>query len=446
MDAWSRFLDQASALLGPEPVARWLRPLRVVRFDAANLYLETEEPMAVAWFEEHARPLVKEKLRNQNFRSIHVHLSLARLTNYRSKRTIQSSATNHPPFGERTDTLDKPRAESEERPIRSDPLDPSMEFSYFVECPGNRIAAQLLRDSLAARSPLFNPIFLYGASRSGKTHLLMGMAAEALRAHKRVFYVSADAFTHHVVQAIRRGRMQEFRKVYRDAELLLVDQVDRLSGRTATQEEFFHTFNALHTAGRQIVLASQFPPAQLKEIEPRLVSRFEWGIALRVESPPSRDLLLQKARAWNLSLSEPVVQFLIEAFSDPIEPLQALSLRGIPSPLSVESAQIILRDLLAKQQRNALTPEQIVKRIAAHFGVTAEDLMGKGQAREVSVPRQIAMYVCRHKLEMTFQSIGKWFGRDHSTVMSSVKSVEKSLEENNRDIAEAVETASHSSG
>jgi len=248
-------------------------------------------------------------------------------------------------------------------------------------------------------------------------------------------------FTEHVVQAIRQGRMHEFRAVYRDIDVLLVDNVHRLAGRAATQEEFFHTFNTLHTLGKQIVLTSPLPPSKLEEIEPRLISRFEWGVVLSIENVEAEILLRKKAAAWNVKFSDELCAFLAEKFpNNPVLALQALALRAPKhETLSVVAAQTLLKDLLAKQTENALTPEKVVKNLSSHFGITPEDVTGKSQMREFALPRQIAMYMCRKKLEMPFQAIGKFFGRDHSTVMSSVKQIEKAVEEKQAKVLEAIE-------
>ncbi len=420
MKAWEQFLTTLEREIGADPVARWLRPLRILRFDAANLYLEANDPMVAGWFEEHVRPRIKQGLFNENHRPIRVHLESG---------SREKKLNSYP---------------SNELKIQSDLIEPVCLLSNFCEHLGNQIASKLIREWVKKGTALFNPIFLFGPKASGKTHLLMGTAEALSKLGKKVFYVKADTFTEHVVQAIRGSRMLEFRTVYREIDVLLVDDIDHLAGRAATQEEFFHTFNALHTAGKQIVLTSQLPPSKIQEIEPRLISRFEWGISLGLDKAPIEEVIRLKAKAWNIPLDEPLLAFLIVKFpTDPILALQALAVRGTSTqPVSVAVAEKILGDLLKTEAVRAVTPERIVKALSTHFGITTEDLIGKSQAREFALPRQIAMYVCRQKLNMPFQAIGKFFGRDHSTVMSSVKLIQKGIEENNREWVEAAEAAS----
>ncbi len=300
-----------------------------------------------------------------------------------------------------------------------------MTLENFIPSGKNLVVHKLLNES----SP-FNPIYLYGPKGAGKTHLLMGAAIALQKSGKRVFFVKAETFTEHVVQAIRLGQMQNFRKVYRDIDALVIDDIHIFSRKAATQEEFFHTFNTLHTLGRPILISADVAPMQLNEIEPRLISRFEWGISLGLERNEMGPILEKKATLWRMPLSEELKALLVEKFPrDPILALQALTLRTKGAAVNCMVAERLLKDLLEKEQENALTPEKIVKGVAGHYGITSEDLLGKSQMREYALPRQVAMYLIREKLKWPFQKIGQLFERDHSTVMSSVKQIQKAIEE-----------------
>ncbi len=419
--AWERLVLALEQELGADVAAKWIKPIRIKKFDAANLYLEVGGPMEIAWFEEHIRPRIKTGFLNENYRPIRVYVDQAT-----EKAKPQAWKT------------------PSQLPFSPSTIDPTHTFDQFLKRPANQMAAELIGEWIQKGTCPFNPLFLYGPKGSGKTHLLMSIAAN-FAAKKKVFYVTADTFTEHVVQAIRSGRMQEFRNLYRDIDLLLVDDVHQLGGRGATQEEFFHTFNTLHTLGKQIVLSAAELPSKLEEIEPRLISRFEWGIALGLHVVEPLALLKQKAICWNLSLKEELATWLVEHFPrDPLAPLQALSMRA-PNleHLSLEAAAALLTDLEMAQALQALTPELVTKALSTHFGVKPDDLLGKSQTKECTLPRQLAMYICRHTLKMPFQAIGKFFGgRDHSTVMSSVKGIETLVTEKNAKILEAIEIAS----
>lgn len=397
MEAWQNFLSVLEQDLGSEIVKKWVP--RIVRFDAGNLYLEARDSFQINWFEEHVRPRLKGLL-NNNQRPIRVHL----------------------------ETLKKTAVKSEDRRLISfapNPLDPEMTLENFIPTQENLIAYKLLQE----QSP-FNPIFLFGPKASGKTHLLMAAATELKKRGKRVFFVKAETFTEHVVQAIRLGQMQEFRKVYRDIDALIIDDIHIFSRKNATQEEFFHTFNTLHTSGRQILLSANTSPMHLSEIEPRLISRFEWGISLGLEAGDKKAILEKKGELWKMALGPEMVQFLLEKFpKDPLMALQALAFRSRGENVSVIIAERLLQDLIKQEQAKILTFDQVIKTVAAHYGIKGEDLLGKSQMREYALPRQVAMYFCREKLKLPFQKIGDLFGRDHSTVMSSVKQIQKSIEE-----------------
>ncbi len=272
MRAWEEFLAQQEVELGAETVRKWLRPLKIVRFDACNLYLEAPDSFKALWFEEHIRPRVHTRLCNNNQKAIKVHVAVGTPKEAEKKTKKPFSGTDHQPFE-----------------LLFDSLNSSFTFEHFVTCSGNLLAYKLLKESCEAppshdlSSSSFNPIFLFGRSGTGKTHLLMATANQFRARGQKAIYVRAETFTEHVVAAIRSGEMQTFRKTYRAADALIIDDIEVFSRKTATQEELFHTFNTLHTSGKQIILSSSCSPPELKLIEPRLVSRFEWGIVIPLQ-------------------------------------------------------------------------------------------------------------------------------------------------------------------
>jgi chromosomal replication initiator protein len=393
MESWQKFLTQLEEELGSTAVKQWVPKL--LRFDAANLYLAEPDSFQRAYFEEHIRPRLKGLL-NNNGRPIKVH------------------------FDEKLKTPIK-KEEEIDFAIKGNPLDPEMTFENFVPQEQNLVVYKLLTEL-----PPFNPIYIYGPQGSGKTHLLMATANRALSQGKKVFFVKAETFTEHVVQAIRLGQMQTFRQVYRDIDMLIIDDIDIFSKKLATQEEFFHTFNTLHTSGRLVLLSANVAPTSLNEVEERLISRFEWGISLDIGKIDPLLILEKKAALWQIKTDKVLFSYLLEHFpSNPLLAFQALVLRAKGAPLTPLLAQTLLKDMLAKEKEGALTPEEIIKTVASHYGVRSEDLLGKSQMREFVLPRQVAMYYCREKLKLAYQKIGALFGKDHSTVMSSIKQAQE---------------------
>ena len=453
MRAWDNFLNKQDDELGAETVDRWLRSLKVTNFDACNLYLEAEDPFQAVWFEEHLRKKVEASLVNNNNKRIKVHLSVLGKPHWvpptaKRRKHTEAAPPEAPPFT-----------------LPFDELDPFCTFETFIPSESNLLPYKLLckvtnydpisRTIIPAEKELasFNPIYLFGGEGTGKTHLLTATAHALQSRGLRVVYVRAETFTEHVVSAIRNGEMTRFREAYRNIDILIIDDIHILSRKTATQEELFHTFNALHLSGKQIILGAECSPQELQHIEPRLISRFEWGIVLALEPLPSGEvhkILKHKAAALDCALHPKVEGFLLETFTNSpktlTHALESLLLRHHlklkqdnkpPAPITVQVAKYLLKDLIENEHNRALSPEKIIGAISEYFGIPQEDIFGKAQSREAVAPRQLAMYFCRKKLHHSYTKIGDYFDRDHSTVMSSVKRIENSIEGNDKDLVGA---------
>lgn len=445
MQAWDLFLKDIEKEIGPETANKWLYSLRVTDFDACNLYLEAKDAFQVMWFEEHIRKKVNMLLMNNNHKQIKVHLSVKGLGNAKNKTT---KTKNTPPAFT----------------LSFDELDPHFTYDNFIPSDSNLLAHKLLfkttnYDPISSQviskpSELasFNPIFLFGGKGTGKTHLLMATAHAINLSQKKALYVRSNTFTEHVVSAIRAGEMSLFRQSYRSVDVLLIDDVHFFSKKGATQEELFHTFNALHLAGKQIILSANCAPQELKYIEPRLVSRFEWGIVLPLNPLPKEDMrkvVQRKALAFDTQLHPKVEDFLLETFSSTTNSissaLESLLMRHhlrlreqkkSSSPITVQIAKHLLKDLIEKESKSALNPDKIIQIVAEYFGITKQDILSKNQKREYVVPRQLAMFFCRQKLKIPYTKLGNLFCRDHSTVMSSIRAVQANLDSNNKEMSE----------
>ncbi|MFI5334544.1 MAG: DnaA ATPase domain-containing protein, partial [Chlamydiales bacterium] len=306
-----------------------------------------------------------------------------------------------------------------------------------------------VQEMLANSPSSINPIFIHGESGAGKSHLLTAIGHALKERGLRLLFVRAETFTEHVVAAIRTGAMEEFRNAYRLADVLIIDDVHVLARKWATQEELFHTFNTLHSKGKQIILSANSPPQFLEAIEPRLVSRFEWGIVLRLEKMSEHETLewlKKRADALSLPLDAEAIDFLVHALHAHTKPLQnalhALTLRlhlqlSKTQSIDTEAVKRILSDFLIKEKQKELNPDKILRAVAAYYGIRIEDLLGKSQAKECAIPRQMAMYLIRTLLSLSYFKIGQLFSRDHSTVMSSVKLVEKKLKADSKETSAA---------
>lgn len=444
MQAWEEFLTVQEAELGKKTVDKWLRSLKVEKFDACNLHLQAKDSFQKAWFDEHIRGKLDSLLLNNNKKKIRVHLDLPEKNQFR--KSSYSRYDRQTPFK-----------------LEFTPPNEKLTFDNFISFEENILSLKILSETVGygAESPqlgVFNPIYIYGKSGSGKSHLL-NSAAIALREHGyNVIYTSTETFTEHVVEAIRNGEMRQFREIYRKADALIIDNIQVLSRKSATQEELFHTFNTLHLDGKQILLGANCSPTELSLVEPRLVSRFEWGMVLPIE-PLKGDhlnkLIENCCERLGLSLQDEATILILENFSRSAKrittALETLTLRihlqasegKIYSvPLSASSTSRLISDLIEKERKGDLKPENIVQIVAQFYGITADDILGRSQSRECALPRRIAMHLCRSKLNLPFMRIGEYFSRDHSTVMASIKQIRNKIDTQDKEISGSVNSIS----
>ena len=418
MKTWTEFVNQQEKKLGEVTTNKWLRSLKIIKFDACNLYLQASNTFQLLWFQEHIEHLLKTNFVNPSGKPIKVHINL---------QSPSSPLTKQENF---------------EKLFSPNHLEPEATFSHYIVKDVSNIPYQILTELVGyegvprLKMGTYNPIYIYGPKGSGKSHLLMATADACKKQNISSLYIKSETFTEHVIRAFRTGSIQEFRKTYRHIGVLLIDDVHFFSRKIATQEELFHTFNYLHTLGLQIILSANCPPSALTEIEERLVSRFEWGITLQLPTPTTEVkemILLSKALSLSIHLSPSLVTFFLQTFNNPSSlnrAIEALALRAPPSQneLSLESTHL-LADLIKEENQQFITPEKIVKMIAEIFGMKTTDVIGKSQEKEIAFARQLAMYLCRRELKMPYLKIGTFFSRDHSTVMSSIKLVTKKIED-----------------
>ncbi len=424
MQAWEEFLIELEKSFGKETIDKWLRTLKIQRFDACNLHLEPTDSFQVMWIEEHILPIAKKKFRNNNGHQIHIHLQ------------VIEKKRGEPDFSEPVISFLK---------FESDVIYPHCTFEQYAWSKNNEMTYKILCnliDSSDSNRP--NPIYIHGPPGTGKTHLLMAAANHLIIRGLKVFFVKAETFTQHVVNAIRSSKMQSFRQQYRSCDVLIIDDVDVFGRKAATQEEFFHTFNTLHTAGKQIILSSRSPPRHLEYIEERLISRFEWGISLPLEKSFDQAILSQilemRSHLYKSEINKVLSNYLLKNFSSPAALSRALEYlqSHMEAPLQVlelSHVEPILKKLADVEQKQLLNPERILDSVALAFGIRKEDILSKSQTRDAVLPRKIAMYLLRKELKLPYMKIGDLFGRDHSTVMSSIKQIKEELDANNPDIA-----------
>jgi chromosomal replication initiator protein len=357
------------------------------------------------------------------------------------------AATGHPSTGDSAH-LDPPRAE----PFRREPagptpsveparLNPKYLFETFVIGSSNRFAHAAAVAVAEAPAKAYNPLFIYGDSGLGKTHLLhaIGHYARNLYPSVRVRYVNSEEFTNDFINSIGEGKAGAFQRRYREVDVLLIDDIQFLQGKEQTMEEFFHTFNTLHNANKQVVITSDLPPKQLNGFEDRMRSRFEWGLITDVQPPDleTRIAILRKKSA-NDKLQAPhdVLEYIASKISTNIRELEGALIRVTAfanlnrQQVDLSLAEIVLKDLITDDDQATITATAVIGQTASYFGLSIEDLCGSSRSRVLVTARQIAMYLCRELTDLSLPKIGQAFGgRDHTTVMHANRKIRELMAE-----------------
>jgi chromosomal replication initiator protein len=342
-------------------------------------------------------------------------------------------------------TFAGPAAASATRPPSSQTrLNEKYTFDTFVIGASNRFAHAAAVAVSEAPARAYNPLFVWGESGLGKTHLLhaVGHYAQRLFPGMRVRYVSTEEFTNDFINSLRDDRKVAFQRRYRDVDVLLVDDIQFLEGKEGTQEEFFHTFNTLHNANKQIVISSDRPPKGLGTLEDRLRTRFEWGLITDIQPPELETriaILRKKAAGDRLAAPDEVLEFIAARIERNIRELEGALIRVTAfaslnrQPVDNQLAEIVLRDLIPADQAHEIGAPNIMAVTAEFFGLTIDDLCGPGKTKHVAQARQIAMYLCRELTDLSLPRIGQTFGgRDHTTVMHADRKIRKEMAERRR--------------
>ncbi len=360
--------------------------------------------------------------------------------------TIDESLDIKTPEEVPTEEQEAPRAgtgrqETSAKPQESAQLNPRYIFETFVIGASNRFAHAAAVAVAEAPAKAYNPLFIYGESGLGKTHLLhaIGAYAKELYSGLRVRYVSSEEFTNDFINSIRDDKSSVFQRRYRDLDILLVDDIQFLENKERTQEEFFHTFNTLYNANKQIVISSDRPPKQLTTLEDRLRSRFEWGLITDIQPPELETriaILRKKAVQDKLSAPDDVLEYIASKISTNIRELEGALIRVTAfaslnrQPVDMSLAEIVLKDLIPDESAPEITASTIMAQTAAYFSLTIDDLCGTSRSRVLVNARQIAMYLCRELTDLSLPKIGQTFGgRDHTTVMHADRKVRQLMAE-----------------
>jgi chromosomal replication initiator protein len=427
---WTRIDSFLRARLRPDLYDRWFAPLRPITLGDGRLQIgapdrfhrDFVEDNYRAWFEEFVPELAGERLR------------IAFVVDDAPRETGAVRASAPPPLA--------PIARPPHEPAFGDPRDtrpnPRYLFDTFVVGASNHFAFAAAQAVAANPGRTWNPLFLHGDSGLGKTHLLHAVAhAIHQKSGGRVAIVSSERYTNDFVAALSKGTMEEFRRKYRECSALLVDDVQFLAGKDKTAEEFFHTFNELHDHHVQIVLSSDRSPKELKGLDDRLCSRFEWGMRVQIEAPEFETraaILKKKAEVETIAVPDEVTQLLAQHIRSNVRELEGALMRlaafaSLKSePITIPLARDVLSDVIPPEGYKP-TIERIQEAVAAHYGMTVAKLTSASREQKIALPRQVAMWLCRTLADETLQSIAEKFNKkDHTTVIAAVERVNGLLE------------------
>lgn len=338
-------------------------------------------------------------------------------------------------------------ADAREQGDDADPLlPPSLHraeytFDNFIVGSSNKFAHAACTAVADKPGKSWNPLYIHGPSGLGKTHLLYAIINSVVERHPKsiIVYVNGEKFTNEIIEAIARGATSQFRAKYRTADMLLIDDIQFIAGKDATQEEFFHTFNALYEEQKQIIITSDRPPRDIRTLEERLRTRFEWGLIADIK-PPDYELRIaimqNKANAMGMNIPLDVFRFLSENLRSNVRQLEG-AIKKIyaqsyltKEPVTVEMALHCISDMVSGQQRAAVTPDRIIAGVSNKYGVSADDLKSKKRSQDIAEPRHIAIYIMRRMTEMSLPQIGREFNRDHTTIMSSIAKIDERIKNN----------------
>ncbi|MGC6424823.1 MAG: chromosomal replication initiator protein DnaA [Lentimonas sp.] len=420
----------------------WFHDLKCKEETKNKIVLTASSEFNAIWVENNYLDMIMQQARSFAGTSVQVKIEVAEPPT-EGAEDFEASVCDDKRMAKIADTREA-RSDSrfsEAAPKHRTFLNPRNTFENLVVGSGNQLAHAASIAVASAPGRAYNPLFVFGETGLGKTHLMHAVAHEMLANNPKakIAYVSTEKFTNEFIHAIRENKLAKFRKYYRNLDALLVDDIHFLSGKESTQEEFFHTFNDLFESGRQIFLASDRPANEIERLENRLISRFQWGLVTDIQAPDFETrvaILRKKAAAMNLDLATDIMEFLAKRVSRNVRRMEGALTRIagydalIDRKLELEAVERLLADLLHEEAASKVTVEQIQKKVSDYYQIRYGDLIGRRRTSNIVFPRQVAMYISRTLTSDPLKSIGDAFGgRDHGTVIHACKQVENIMEQ-----------------
>lgn len=418
---WLQTLQELQKKLNPQIFERWFSPTRGFHLQNNTLTVHVPDSFFKEWLIDHYTTTINDAVRELGGRELLVEFEVDPGLNASLKENKKQ--TSPPPSHSKNPSVD---------------LNPQYTLDQFVVGPSNRFAHAAATAVCESPAKAYNPLFIYGPVGLGKTHLMQAIGAQVQQTNpeSRIRYITSEKFTNQLINAIQTRTTIQFRELYRNVDILLIDDIHFIAGKESTQEEFFHTFNTLYDAHKQIVVSSDRSPKEISRLEERLVSRFEWGLITDIQPPDFETriaILRQKAKRNQIEGLDEVTYFIAEHVKSNIRELEGALIRVVAysklvgHPITVKLAQEVLKDLIVEAKKK-VGVDLIQEKVAEYFKLSLSDLKAKRRTRMVAHPRQIAMYISRELTDLSLPEIGDRFGkRDHTTVLHACNKIKKDI-------------------
>jgi chromosomal replication initiator protein len=438
---WSQVLERLQLQLSRPTFETWIKTASAEELQDDCLVIHTPNPFARNWIQKYYVKTIASVVHDILGHPVDIRIEIAQGDDLSTANDVESPSLPPTPSAPHESVNDGTQDKSQER---ASPLNPKYAFSRYVVGPNNRMAHAACLAVAEYPGREYNPLFLCGGVGLGKTHLMQAIGHYRLEIQpdSKIFYISTEQFTNDLIAAIRKDGMQSFREHYRAVDVMLVDDIQFIEGKEYTQEEFFHTFNTLHEAGKQVVLASDRQPSQIPRLQERLCSRFSMGLIADIQPPDleTRMAILQKKAEYeSIRLPREVIEYIASSYTSNIRELEGALIRAVAYisisglPMTVANIAPVLNP---PTEKVVASPETIMTAIVETYGISIEELKSNSRRREISLARQIGMYLMRQHTALSLPKIGEEFGgKDHTTVMYSCEKVSV-LETNDPDIAQ----------
>lgn len=425
---WNKALDILKEKTSEQNFNTWIKSIKIKNVKDNIIEAEVPNKFISDWLNENYKKTIEETFSHLGY------------LNYELKLYINNNLKISTPIEEKKDIKIIDNYEKKDNDINYSNINSKYTFETFVSGSSNQFAHAAALAVSNNPATTYNPLFIYGGVGLGKTHIIHAIGNEILRKNKnfKICYYSSEKFTNELINSLRHAKMEEFRNKFRSIDILLIDDIQFIAGKKSTQEEFFHTFNALYESHKQIVVTSDKFPKEIPDLEERLRSRFEWGLIADIQAPDTETkqaILKMKADQNKIDIPEDVIFFLADSITNNVRELEGYLIRiGAYSsltstPINLDMAKNILKDILIENNKE-INIEKIQKTVADHFQIKISELKSSKRLKNLVFPRQIAMYICRNLTEMSYPEIGaKFGGKDHSTIIHAIKKIDKKMNE-----------------